>query len=61
MSMTEENHRIFNITKRFSDEISKFEYFIFFLFKLTRRDLFGKINNETKKTKINILKISIIF
>ena len=59
--MTEENHRIFNITKRLSDEISKFEYFIFFLFKLTNRDLFGKINSETKRTKINILKISIIF
>ena len=59
--MTEENHRIFNITKRLSDEISKFEYFIFFLFKLTNMDLFGKINSETKRTKINILKISIIF
>ena len=60
ISITEENQMIFNINKRFSDEISKVEYLVLPLFKLTRIDLFGKIKSETKRTKINILNISII-
>ena len=57
LSITEDSQRIFNINKRFSDEISKVEYLVLPLFKLTRIDLFGKIKSEIKRTKINILNI----